>query len=113
MLTQTFTLTFGDQAENHAGMQKLGSMAPDGFTRDDLERARLWFLERGAEPVLYDLRSLLPAGVQAEEAYLLVVPRCPRALLSDRRPDCPPVGIRCSRAPSTPPLDRSTRLLES
>ena len=74
MATQTFTLTFGDQAENHAGMQKLGTMAAEGFSRDDLERGRLWFLERGAEPVLYDLRSLLPLGVHGAEAYLLVVP---------------------------------------
>lgn len=37
-------------------------------------RARLWFLETGAEPVLYDLRSVLPAEVQVDEAYLRGVP---------------------------------------
>lgn len=28
----TITITFGDQAENHVGMQKIGKMANEGFT---------------------------------------------------------------------------------
>lgn len=32
----TITVTFGDQAENHVGMQKLGELAKEGFTIEDL-----------------------------------------------------------------------------
>lgn len=32
----TITLTFGDQAENHVGMRKIGQLAPEGFTVDEL-----------------------------------------------------------------------------
>lgn len=45
----TFTLTFGDQAENHAGMKKIGIMAEEGFNLDDLEGAMLWFTQNGIE----------------------------------------------------------------
>lgn len=31
------TLTFGDQAENHAGMEKIGALRDGGFTVDDLK----------------------------------------------------------------------------
>lgn len=73
----TFTLTFGDQAENHVGMQKLGQLASEGFALSDLLQARAWFEQRGVQSIIYDLRTLLPAELvaQAEEAYLLVVPR--------------------------------------
>lgn len=32
----TITITFGDQAENHAGMQKIGTEAAEGYTVDEL-----------------------------------------------------------------------------
>lgn len=32
----TFTITFGDQAENHKGMQVIGKMAERGFSPKDL-----------------------------------------------------------------------------
>ena len=34
--TTTITLTFGDQAENHVGMERIGTMAPDGFNAEEL-----------------------------------------------------------------------------
>lgn len=37
MYNSTVTLTFGDQAENHVGMQKIGTAATEGFTVKDLE----------------------------------------------------------------------------
>jgi len=33
----TITVTFGDQAENHVGMQKLGKLADKGFSVEDLD----------------------------------------------------------------------------
>jgi hypothetical protein len=35
--TGCITLTFGDCAENHVGMQKIGTLSSNGFTRKDLD----------------------------------------------------------------------------
>lgn len=72
---QTFTITFGDQAENHAGMQKIGQAATEGFNLDDLNRTKVYFEQRGCQCTLFDLKTLLPAELvsSAEEAYLLVI----------------------------------------
>ena len=71
----TITLTFGDVAENHKGMQKLGVMAKDGFSEGDLRSAGDYFVGRGCEVRVYDLRELLPEGLrgEAEWAGILVV----------------------------------------
>jgi|LauGreDrversion4_2_1035121.scaffolds.fasta_scaffold29179_5 hypothetical protein len=85
------TLTFGDQAENHAGMQCLGELVDvgQGFQRDDLECIRTKFEAKGAtcEFILlnmddleqYDtavvlvirngLRYILPAEYNIEDMY--------------------------------------------
>jgi len=39
-MDSTFTITFGDQAENHAGMQKIGELAERGFTCAELRGAQ-------------------------------------------------------------------------
>lgn len=66
-----YTLTFGDQAENHVGMQKLGKLAEHGFSIDDLE----WMNQQmGNLGTIYNLNLLLPEGVEADPAYLLVIP---------------------------------------
>ena len=43
------TLTLGDQAENHAGMEKLGELAQEGhgFNLEDLQKAKLKLEEIG------------------------------------------------------------------
>ena len=41
------TLTFGDVAENHVGMQKVGEMCEDGFSLEDISLARTQFEARG------------------------------------------------------------------
>jgi hypothetical protein len=33
--TKTVSLTFGDVAENHKGMQKIGNLSDNGFNFDD------------------------------------------------------------------------------
>lgn len=73
---QTYTITFGDQAENHVGMQKLGALAPEGFTLQDLQQAEAWFKQHGATPTIYNLKLQLPIELhsQTEDAYLLHVP---------------------------------------
>jgi hypothetical protein len=83
---QTFTITFGDQAENHVGMQKLGSMASEGFNFNDLLIAKTWFEQRSVQCPLYDLRGLLAQDVIAansvENAYVLVAHRGLNAILN-------------------------------
>jgi alkylated DNA repair dioxygenase AlkB len=65
----TITLTFGDVAENHKGMQKLGVMAKDGFSEADLRSAGEYFVERGCDVTLHDLRGLLPESVREESEW--------------------------------------------
>jgi hypothetical protein len=36
----TITITFGDRAENHVGMQQLGLAAAEGFSYEDLAQAK-------------------------------------------------------------------------
>lgn len=38
MDNRTYTLTFGDQAENHVGMQQIGKMAESGFSVKELQK---------------------------------------------------------------------------
>jgi hypothetical protein len=82
------TLTFGDRAENHRGMQILGDAAPDGFTVAELREAAARFEAAGARSELIDLAPLAGrAGVP--EAAVLVVRGGVEALLggaADGRP---------------------------
>jgi len=54
------TLTLGDQAENHAGMEKLGELAHegDGFNLEDLQKAKQNLEEIGIECEIISLISL-------------------------------------------------------
>jgi len=74
MDNKTFTITLGDQAENHVGMQKIGKMASEGFDKDDLNRAKKWFEERNVKCELVNCSSLLEnkENKTDEEAYLLI-----------------------------------------
>lgn len=69
------TITFGDQAENHKGMQIIGNKATDGFSINDLELAKQRFEFVGAKCELVDLRLLLDDCVRnkADEAKVLIV----------------------------------------
>jgi len=80
----TVTLTFGEVAESHVGMQKLGAMAEDGFTHDDLVLAQDYFRARSIDTVLVRLNDMLPADNGDEDlrraheapeyqAYVLIV----------------------------------------
>ena len=51
------SLTFGDRAENHAGMQILGEEAKEGFTKEDLLKAQVWWGERGYKTELVALHE--------------------------------------------------------
>lgn len=61
----TITVTFGDACENHAGMQRLGQMAPRGFGAADLAAAAAALRGAGAEVEEFDLRACLPPDLAA------------------------------------------------
>lgn len=67
------TITFGDQAENHAGMQKIGKMADEGFSIKDLKKACSKLKEDGYECELIHLNKYLPSQLTSEDAMVLVV----------------------------------------
>ena len=69
------TITFGDQAENHKGMQIIGNASDNGFSIDDLKLAKQKFESKGVQCYLIDLKLLLDENQRnkAEEAKILVV----------------------------------------
>lgn len=86
MNRQTITITFGDQAENHVGMQKIGEMATEGFNKEDLEETRKWFEERNTECKLINLSDYLPESEEYKidgDAYLLIIKKGLDTILRD------------------------------
>ena len=83
LLEGTVTITFGDQAENHVGMQKIGQLAENGFSLDDLKAAMAKFETAGCECQLMNLNEFLPAEIEAEGAAILVVRNGVKVLLGD------------------------------
>ena len=69
----TITLTFGDRAENHAGMQCVGEMVNSGLQVSELKEAYEKLTKLGATCHLYDLNDNLPSEVVGDEAAVLVV----------------------------------------
>ena len=69
----TISITFGDQAENHAGMQILGRLASEGFSHKDLVDISSKFKEKGCKCELIRLNDLLEDPDEARPAHLLVV----------------------------------------
>lgn len=73
--TSTLTLTFGDQAENHVGMEQLGEMVEEGqgFQYDDLEAMYQYAEDHGLHAELYHLHEHEPNGVELPPAYLFIL----------------------------------------
>ena len=84
--TQTISITYGDQAENHVGMQMIGTLSESGFSPSDLEKGKRKFEEMGGKAELIDLRE--ESGVKgirenAEEAVVLVLRKGVDVLLKE------------------------------
>ena len=81
---ETVTLTFGDCAENHVGMEQIGERSEVGFNLKELQKAQEKFEDKDCDTVLVNLVEQLPASKRAgaEEAYLLVVRGGIRAFVS-------------------------------
>lgn len=72
------TITFGEVCENHVGMQKVGALAARGFSKEDLDHAHTFFLDKGCEVELVDLKAPLQDVVpeafpDIAPAWLLVI----------------------------------------
>ena len=81
MTDTTITITFGDQAENHVGMQKLGQMATQGFTLADIQQAKNLFEASGYVCEFIKLHKAIPNP--AEKAAVLIVRGGADCLLED------------------------------
>jgi hypothetical protein len=72
----TYTLTFGDCAENHVGMQKIGELCEEGYSIEDLKHIRKNFKKLGFECEMYNLSALLAEVDDFEEeddaAFLVI-----------------------------------------
>jgi hypothetical protein len=67
----TITITFGDVAENHVGMQKLGEKAKDGFTINEMKKFERIFKKEQFKVEYYDLSAEIE--FECEFASVLVV----------------------------------------
>ncbi|KAJ1564591.1 hypothetical protein HK096_007223 [Nowakowskiella sp. JEL0078] len=90
MSNQTFTLTYGDRAENHKGMQMIGELSNKGFSLDDLYKAKQWFEERQCFCELIELSDEGICGIgdtYIEQAFLLIIRNGVNAILFDIEKD--------------------------
>lgn len=72
-MEETYTITYGDQAENHANMQKMGKMSLSGISLEELERVKKVMEDFGAKCELIKLNDYLPKDITAEDAYVLII----------------------------------------
>jgi len=75
---QVITVTFCEAAENHVGMQQIGTSASCGFTLEEIESAKNFYEQAGCECELIDLRDQLPPPVvksnpNIQSAPLLII----------------------------------------
>jgi len=68
---KTITLTFGDRAENHVGMQIIGKLSNNGFTHDDLLLAKQNFENKNCVCELINLKEKCDKA--NEDAYILII----------------------------------------
>ena len=68
-IEETMTITIGDQAENHKGMQTIGQIQENGFTMEELEKIQKKFEKKKCECELIDLTG----DLNAESAGILII----------------------------------------
>lgn len=84
-----YSVTFCDRAENHAGMQMIGSLADSGFSVADLEQAQAAADRLGIAATVHHLHELLPEQQVdgSPAAAVLVLAGAAEALLSGEEPN--------------------------
>lgn len=85
MISSVITLTFGDMAENHVGMEQLGKMVKEGegFNLSDLKKIKKKFESIGAKTELYNIAELSEIKDNENNAYLLVIRNGANVMLKD------------------------------
>lgn len=81
MMNRTITITFGDQAENHVGMLKIGELAKEGFNYTDLKLAEEKFTALGYLCEIINLSEYIDQP--SNEAFVLIVREGGDAILSE------------------------------
>lgn len=100
--TQVVTITFGDCAENHVGMQKLGDKAEHGLSCEELRAAQQRFEQLGCTCEMIDLVKEGNVAGQLEpeptEACVLIIRNGLSSLLgsAEETDDLMREQIRCS-----------------
>lgn len=73
------TITFGDQAENHKGMQIIGKMSDHGFTNEELLKTKDLFEREGCHCDYIDLKEKLETSwnnlesIKIDDASVLII----------------------------------------
>jgi hypothetical protein len=70
---KTITITFGDQAENHKGMQQIGALSKSGFTYEDLVKFKDRLETENCECKLVNLNDYVETKMEVETAGVLVI----------------------------------------
>ena len=78
---QTITITFGDRAENHVGMQQIGQLAENGFSIADLENNKILLEKRGCNCEIISLNDFVQANT--EPTKILIIRNGVNSLLSN------------------------------
>ncbi len=91
--SQTFTLTYGNCAENHKSMEIIGKQLDSGLEKKDLDSAYTYFTSLGAKCEMIHLKYLIKNIVpekdfdKIQDAYLLVVREGAKYLLKKDYPN--------------------------
>ena len=81
----TVSITFGDAAENHVGMEQIGEIALEGFSIDDLKNGEKKFIEKhGNKTEFILLNDYLPDDIKFDtKAAVLVIRNGIDSILND------------------------------
>jgi hypothetical protein len=60
-----YSITFGDCAENHTGMELLGEPITVGLKYSDMKQLSKWFVSQGCDAKLYAIDRLVPESMRA------------------------------------------------
>ena len=86
MISKVYTITFGDVAENHAKMQKIGTLHETGYSIEKLEHIQQKLQGYGLETVMVDLSSGMRSqfnGTNFDSAKVLVIRRGVQFILGE------------------------------
>jgi hypothetical protein len=81
------TLTFGEQIENHIGMQKIGQLAEYGFSAQYLQQVALMLQSHNIDAQLINLGSYLPPEYGTSVATIIVIKSGLRSVVGIRHED--------------------------